>query len=603
MPRQDLQYISLVDFTPGIHARSGTPLSHRPGIVADGVPQAYAQEDGTWQCYGDPNGGLRPLPKCTSTLTQTITDVAGGTDGFPSSEKFVSILDISLMSPVMDSSITDYASTTLDAAFISWFWHRDPDGSTAYDRNAIGRQYKLFKSGTPTYDLWDISEEETGETDYLAYSTFFTSRGAYGILSIDDPNIDKIGLPQIRGMISCLEDNTTSDMHKMVAYPANAFLVGPDEDEVNETSFDITGRVLEFGFILGHQGRSVFGMRRSGADVNQYLEPFGADGRMPIAEALSWSGVNLVFTRREEAFWLDKTAFVEEAPSGYGAFASMNASELFLVKHKGGAVAVRGSLDNPTVIRLPGVEPTRSLMNVPVVTPFGCVYGSKSGVWLWAGGDTATCISPNLDGDFWITGPFTGEHRPGLKSRFTFSYPFVFVGNDWVLDVRSLESRGGPAWWKLVGRESGAGAAADTYPYMFYDVSWDGTIYAAPGAIDNTHTTVLDTYNPDTLATEYQWRSQPLMATLNRDIEFKDVILVAEGKGTVTITLSGLAGTTQSETFTFDSQQRPIRFQKPTTSRATDPIVTIKSVGDGTSAPIVHGVYLGYQTTAGIPVP
>jgi hypothetical protein len=582
--------------------------------VADGNHDGSAQESGTYQCFGDPNGGLRPLPRRQLALSQDIYETWPET-GWPDPDTpLIAILDIALMSPVIDKARLGYPDPTepADALFVSYFWCRDDDDATAYDRRAIGRQHKLYldTEPPPTYDLWDYAE--TLSVDdlavdahlFLAYSMWFTSRAAYGIEDMEDPNINLIGLPQMRGMISVLPDNETSIMHRAFAYPANVVGIDPAADAVNAVSEETQDEKGEMGWYVGHQGRSVFGMRRTGSESDQFLEPFGLNGVMPVAEAVSWSDVNFAFAKFESNIFLDRTAFVEENPSGYGTFASVNANELFLVKHKGGGVVIRGSLNNPTVVKLAGVESIRGMMNIPAVTPEGCFYGTATGVWVWTGGDSSECMSPNLDGRFWETGPYLREYRPGLKGRFSYSYPFVYAPNDWVMDVRTKERAGGSGWFKLTNRID------ESYPYMFYDTSWDDRVYAAPGAIDDTHSTVADVYDPDVLALDYQWRSQPFIATMNKDVEFKTVVLVAQGVGVVTVTVEGLDGHDPAvEQFTIDSPDTPVRFQKPTSIRATDPIVTLhSSVPDGetsltASAPLIHAVHLGWSSNDTYTIP
>lgn len=612
MPQRDISYINLVDFTAGIRSRRGSPLGHRPGYVADGNHDGSAQLDGTWQCYGDANGGLYPLPRRTRVLSQDILDWGEEEtweERFPAGAA-IAILDICLMSPVVSTTSIGFEAPPLpDALFVSYFWYED--GGEGVRTRAIGRQHKMYLGDIthPVYTLWnedeaaELVEDEGDRIGSLAYSSWFTSRAAYGIEDFDDPNINLIGLIQMRGFISVVSsDELDGAIHLIAAYPANEIESDPASDTVNIPD-GIQNNKGEVAWMLGHQGRSVFGMRRTGPDQeNQFLEPFGENGVMPIGEAVSWSDVNFAFLKFEGTIFTERTAFVEENPSGYAVFTSMNANELFLVKNKGGAVVLRGSLNNPTVVKLAGVEPARGAMNIPAITPEGCYYGSTSGVWLWSGADTSQCVSPQLDGFFWETGPYIGSTRPGLKGRFCYSYPFVYAPNDWVYDVRTK------GWFRLVGRveDSEVPEAQNTNPYMFYDTSWDGRVYASPGGITPSDNCVADIFDGNFLATAYKWKSQPFTATMNTDVEFKRIILVAQGQGTVTITIEGLSDTEVTpESFEIDSPDRPVRFEVITTCRATDPQVTIYSSTDSLEvtacAPVVHAVHLGYTQTLTIP--
>lgn len=613
MAAPELQYITLIDFTPGISSRRATSrslvsdltgLNHRPSQVADGVMDGVAQESGTYACYGDPKGGLWPLPTPTTALIVDV-DSVNETDGWTADNPThkIYLLDMCVMSPVIDRDQVDWTNSLPDALFVSYYWYSIADeafedivpGDTI--RRAIGRQHKLYKPGG-IFTVWNFRQTvlSADEEALLAYSMWFTCRASYNIEALDDPNIQRIGLPQVRGMISVVPSNDVSFMHRAIAFPSD-----PNLDTIRSPSPETQDNKGEMVWFMGHQGRSVFGMRRTGSDSDQFLEPFGTDGAMPIGEAMSWSDVNFSFLKFESNIFLDKTAWVEETPSGYGAMASVNAGELFLVKHKGGGAVIRGSLDNPTVVKLANIEPTRGVMAIPATSPYGVFYGSRSGIWAWTGGDSSECISPMLDGFFWEEDTFTREGRVGLKGRFVFSYPYVFVSNDWVYDVRTK------GWFKLVDRTTG-GAGEDCHPFMFYDTSWDGRVYASPGAVDLTHDVAASILDPEVVATKYQWKSQPFAATMNKDIEFRTVVVVAQGFGAVEVTMEGLTGETQTERFEFQSTQ-PIRLETPTTCRATDPTVTLYSEGfvvegevvTSHPAPVIHSVHLGYTPKSNVP--
>lgn len=606
MGRAPLQYINLVDFTAGIHNRYGTALGHRPGFVADGNHDGSAQITGTYGCYGDPKGGLRPLPRGTNILSLEVEEDIAQPGGWPvgSHHRRIAILDISVMSPVLDIA-TGFTGPTPEALFVSYYWYRDQDGGagTDFSRRALGRQHKLYKAGHPTYDLWDYFDEidSDGELTALAYSMWFTSRAAYGIEDFEDPLLQQIGLAQMRGMISAFPSNEDTPVHRAFAFPANTLTTAPTVDGVNSPADEVQDEMGELAWFIGHQGRSVFVFRRTGPADNMLLEPFGLNGRLPIGEAISYSDVNFAFAKFEGDIFHLKTSWVEENPSGYGAIASVNASELFLVKNRGGGVVIRGGLDSPEVVRLPGVESVGGVSNIPAVTPYGCFYGTRSGVWNWQGGDSAQCVSPQLDGWFWDAEVgYEPGLRVGIRGRFSYSYPFLFAPNDWVMDVRTN------GWFRLADRSLG------DHPYMFYDLTWDGRIYASPGAIDIeldpldeelVHSVVADVIDMEILVSTYQWVSQPFAVTLNKDVEIKSIVVVAQGVGTVKVIVQGLNAVSTIETFEFTDGSAPVRYEKPATSRVTDPTVTIlvEADDDGDPAPIVHAVHLGYMELARIP--
>lgn len=93
MARDDLEYLTLVDFTPGIYSKYGATPNGLSPVNAKGTDQlgkdgAAQIEDGrgnyTFGCYPDPDGGLRPLPRRTArygtTGGFTLIDMDNGTD-------------------------------------------------------------------------------------------------------------------------------------------------------------------------------------------------------------------------------------------------------------------------------------------------------------------------------------------------------------------------------------------------------------------------------------------------------------------------------------------------------------------------------------------
>lgn len=232
--------------------------------------------------------------------------------------------------------------------------------------------------------------------------------------------------------------------------------------------------------------------------------------------------------------------------SPYGAMGSVANDQLFIAKWRGGAILVSSDLDNPTVRPMPYVESTHGVTAHGVATPLGFVYGSRSGVWVWAGGDTAKKLSTQIDGFFWnhITGAgesFSATRDPYMATRGRFQYwnEFICVPNNYMFDTRS------GSWWRLSG--------VSGVPYNIYLISGGGTgetdatgdrLLAFPYKLTPTQNALYHFYDQEVLSRTYSWQSQPLIESRGRTQSVQEVRLLATHKGTssatVTVTLTGV---------------------------------------------------------------
>lgn len=377
-------------------------------------------------------------------------------------------------------------------------------------------------------------------------------------------------------------------------------------------------------YVVEHQDRFV-GLIMDGSlgeqsNINDYYDQDGSTGTyiaesgLEPAERIRYSELNAALIwdqpttatadyarRRNMNIWkrIDSTEpqasiWGNWEPSGVGCLISMN-NDLLAVKHSGGAALVRGAMEDPSVIRLPTAHSTGGVFTLPCFTPLGAMYGTVEGVVVWNGGMETQTISAQLDGWFWDTGADnevshdnSNKRKNGLAGRFSYSYPFVYAPNDWVMDIRTQ------AWFRLIDPET------DTNPYkhMFFDTNAQGKVYACRGAYDADNLDPVDLFDPRSRATKFQWVSQPIYRSINRDMDVQEVVVVAQGTGTVNITVLGIDGTEDTQTFQFDSDTRPQRQVANYKLRVSDLIVVVESEGMGTGvnqsdAPTVHAVNIG----------
>ena len=268
-------------------------------------------------------------------------------------------------------------------------------------------------------------------------------------------------------------------------------------------------------------------------------------------DIISSSAVNDVTT-----VGITASAFVAENPGLFGAWCSVNASEAFFVKQQKGGFVLHGDVSFPTVVRLPGLAPTYDAINIPTVGYDGAVYyGSRDGVYTWAGGDTSKPVSRQLDGWFWkVPGDNTNflGVESFLHSKGTSHIPSVRR------DAEQLPPRHRARW--LVAANP---AASGERPYVHYDTSAGGYLIGVPAYFDATESDTGRLLRQDFEQGQqaFQWVSQPLKVSMNRELDFHEVDLVASGAGTITITVTGISGATSSQSFTINSTQ-PVTISK-----------------------------------------
>lgn len=696
MAQEQLEYLTLADFRAGIYSRySSSSLLGVTGAaqIHNGDPN---NREYTYGCYGDPAGGLHPLPRKIRSYTR---DATTGESEAPIDGRH-GVMDALVVSPVTHGDtyvlnpMTNVRKPWLDERYPEGLIHPDTihlitshrgipqPGTGEFPRGRPIAKWRVFYlhryEGNPDLhsleQVWQYRYAHRDEgihftapgysgytwTTYWYWSWRSAPSGgwcagslAYGksIPSIPDGNtvtLEELGEPGVPVVLGSAVLNTpyqvTDGTH---GFLPNFFTMwgGPSLNRPNDNHPDNTETFTwpkvpstEYMFnsftregvpsyIVAHQDRFVCKIA-DGMGVSYNNDGAGAGYHFPL-DRWRYTELNCVLTTRRRSttgpagnipdsavnpvqsysiYKVDTYNDVKGAENqpfgppydvygndgqGVGAAISYNSS-LVIFKRSGGAALVQGSLEDPTVISLPGVPSVGIATHHPVVTPIGVVYGTQDGVFLWAGESTAEHLSPQLDGWFWDCGPESetaidsARNLEGSRGRFAFRYPFVFVPNNWVYDIRTK------GWFRLTDP-----AEENPYPYMHYGVSVTGDVYAIRGVYTSEWNNVIELYSDKRRATTYRWVSQPLESSPSREVEVVELILVAQGRGEVMVKLSGLGEGNQETTFTVDSPDRPQRIVRPVkVTAASDLVVTISAVGDGTGedqldAPTVHQLHLG----------
>lgn len=615
---EGFEWIELADFSAGIY-------SDRFGADHSRLLDGAATVANTYGCYADTSGALCPFPARTAGVTQTLPpsgNADGDTSHYPEGR---------ICAYVTDGVVGFH--NTLNAMYAhgeEWdypavgyaFWY-DPTGSGADSAKHLYFLARLYNpEAESTLDFVFAKGDNAEVFRRVPTMQFVVGIGADDNELVPDPP----RATHLSGFIATLvrpdglvyggdissTDGGLTDYDTRVSrtrFTTPTYLnsqgrgyvsIFPDLQVYWEPTPSISLMDFDAGFaypgtlITQHQGRLVVAMANlsgtsifgghwlSGIEYNVPLEPMNVDGDHATL------------------------ATSQDEPTRIGAMGSLTAGELLLVHTSGGAVLVRGDLDNPQIVRMPFVESTGGVVAVPVATPLGLVYGAASGVWVWSGGDRSEHLSPQIEGMFWRHElDREMDDYSASRGRFGYWHPFVFAPNNYFFDIRSH------GWWRI--DPPGDGSDSTVMPYNAYDVSRaSNRLFAFHYKLTPEWNTPYSIYSWDELRSYYTWQSQPLIRTRRDNLLFRQLELVATAhpdatNSTVTVTLTGydrdgVALTPASATFSLtENGCVSYRLADIRNFQARYVQVRIEAESDTGPAPKVHAIRLA--TVPGNPIP
>lgn len=534
MPSDPQQWINLRDFTPGIRHRIGAPGT---------VPIGAADAAQTYDCIAREGGGLRPLPKLTSTVTRNHAGVTTPEDGS------LRISGFHVSGPVQANLYTtDYTgddNVELHFAFEGvsaasehkWFWERV--------RRWAGTTQDTIRDFTVTHDAsWVKADQNYRPTAFVDHRMHASD-------------------PLALGDIFVSAGWAPDDMQAT----ENIWIVFPDPDTPTVISYEAIRTDSEVAALVSHQGRVV--------SLDRHVFQHGNAGYWITNDQLLWTEVNL-------ADYANVGVFTQGPISGYGAIGSVSAQELILVKHRGGAVTISGDLDDPTVYNMPGVASTAGALSYGIYTPLGFVYAVKDGgVHAWGGGDASVKLSQYLDDDFYDIKPADWRDFYG---KFEIWKDWLITPNNYLLDTQSN------GWWRLSPSKPVFQWAVSPHNSFLYGAP---VSFVADGAI-------MYTFDYNTPVSAFRWQSQYLAPSIDRKINIREITLRAlpeNATSTVIVTLYNAEGASQAITFDLDNTSIPTLYRKNVAFAGTGIKVRIDSDGDADPAPTVLEVNVGYDET------
>jgi hypothetical protein len=566
--------IALIDFSPGIHrTRYETSIAAtRQGPL----PRGAASIENTYRCIGHPDGSLGPAPRrvpstdigaaFTAPVRGTITNPGNYPAGQNELYTSDAIVDSAVFLDVTEGNQDD------NVVFIASAFHYDRTASSSYSPYVAVTYYRpsdntvndiylgrtttaphsaavppvryptaLLTRAQTTYNAATIPYVVDTIQPIVVHSAAFNRAAAGFAWILTNAAMAAADISLRRGTLQANYLATAND-YNLMHWPNNSVAIGQGQFETVTTGNYVTlpgpsslsGRAIKH--LVTHQG--------SVLAVTVTPMYFGGSTRRHHRELLVFCGPYKVGSSPGTNYIIPG----EESSSGYGAVASMNANELVLIRHDGGALVIRASLDQPQLISLPMVEGSHGVECVPAVTPLGLVYLSRNGVFAWNGQDSSQKLSQQIDGDLTDCSPTIQPY--GSRGRLAWWHPFLLVPNNLLMDSRT----GG--WWKLDND-------ADHPVYNCYDTDRDGRLYAFRHKTTQTNNIPFDRYDQTALAADWSWQSLPILdevaAGKDRFDSMASVELTAEraatGTPVITVTVTGYdeRGTaTTTGTATFD---------------------------------------------------
>ena len=540
-------FITFNDFSAGIFQRTGISNASA-GPAAIGA----AQVANTYRCISLPGGGLGPLPG--RTIDFNVTDC--GLGNVPAT----AIVQAMRVMPLM------YANAGAAPPF-------PPLAAYPFELHIM---FEYPSAGNQIHE-WRAYKYMRNSNVLIAQRTQ-AATGRYGVgwlnmMRMYHPSpTDTVGYPVMVGTYQTPNDPQVANTDYCWVYP------DPTSGATVQTNtpyqLDGGGNVMR-GMNTTHQNRLIVCQR-------------GLDAHGDLGTSWVSSNERFRFTIPND-YTQDvpstTTIFGQEVPVGYGVVASITASDLLLIKHTLGAFLVQGDLINPVVRRLPNVMGTGGLEQVAGYSMIGLVYGSRDdGVFVWGGGDTAAQISLQLEDGFWQLAGTTPYNFGGVFRAWG---DLIVCPNNYVYDTTSK------SWWRL---EDPSFAL-----YGFYDREATSNVLIATPATVPPSGRIASSYSQVNAAKNFSWNSQPFALAPRRLVQLREIIVTAQGPGTVTITFSSDSSPVVQPSVVNISSGTPTMIRSNISVQGTQFNMRIVADGGSNPAPIVYSVEVPFYEISDLP--
>lgn len=553
MARDDLEYLDISDFTPGIHQ-----------LASPSMPPGAADSATTYGCYASPRRGLTGLP--TADFSYTPVSPNPGTDraqinGFlvVPATKVLSVGDLTraLGGQFLQSDDLASGGPYHSVAFIiAYEWLT----TTPSRRMVLKLAAVVANTSTPPETtIIDVTDTTVATTQSDVWHTFLSLARSVGDTTVGGARVNTdVGDPVVVASRVAITDtsrkaNNATDY--LIMFPDPTIVPSTVSPSILQSVGPLTGSAsVRLTSSAGRSGRMIIHQGRVLTLEPLYMGTWGDSTRQP--DAGFFAGDVLSYTESND-FLPDVTGIAyADRPYGIGVWASLTASDLIMITHADGAVLVQGDLNAPIVRRLPGVVSTRGLECEGTPSAAGFIYGvGAGGVYTWQGDDSSKLLSPQLDDEFWVA-PTASKHR-NHKGTFASWGNWILCPNNYLLDLDT------GSWWRI-----GDDPTSVSYrPTLNWQASPNGAYaYGALPYIDHVggvNQVAVYGYKRNSKQTVWRWQSWPLFQQDHRRIEVSEVLLTVYCTldSTITVTLAGAPSdtesTTQAVTFAFTAADGP----------------------------------------------
>ena len=616
------QWLQVTDFTAGCinYAETSSPAAHR----LNPAPPGAADPTETYSCVALPTGGLGALPELSASY---------GWGGLSSGAHTAYLVGFLIHDDLTNGDTEAFVISEFDNGTNHYWqaysfvvetstWNFIINTTEATGAGIFGSPFPSFTRVNETTVGTSGSPLTLTATDYTITGTWPATAvpgagvGIYEIIS-GNPNIAAgTQVVSVVGTTLTMDnpiDGTSGtaiiaiSSEDTAGQPCIAFVNGGVASATN----DSTGQVFLYPdpsqptvltaqqliYPIGGGGFSSIAGQVL-CHQNRILVLAGTNYGWPVGSGFN-TNENINFTDPpNSAFYGDQmTVLQAEDPYGYGAWSSVSAGELFLVKKRGGGAVMTGDIFSPNVTFYPGIQSTGGMYGRADAGSLGVFYCSlDNGAWLWNGGNTAQKISMQLDDNFYVPAEFTSD-------AIDYGY-FVqcigdkaFFSNNWMYDM-TLHS-----WWIYYPQSSQGGTN------LFWVNPVSGRyFYAANLSFTGTNDFMYQ-FDMQTPAQTYQWQSLPLrLASPNhvndvRQLYVRAACTAADCSVTASIYDQGnLVWGPATEAIPVNSGGYIIRFNTGTAVGVFEPQVRLK-FSNSTSADmaILHEWGINYDTRAPVP--
>ncbi|MGI9609655.1 MAG: hypothetical protein ACR2NL_05110, partial [Acidimicrobiia bacterium] len=524
-PRQ-LEYFAFEDFRPGIYEQPG--VSH---------PAGAATEENTYRCISVESGALVPAPRRVQTIQRRPNTIAAEEPSASYSRIFIS--GILANGPVFSGTgdnIPRGVNLNRSELWFGFEWGTEKDPvEAAKDRNRLVTRY-YRNSATPLWEnIYTLPLEDQNAPAVPKRCTFVrTTANAATPTDLGNPVVVWLFERDTTVGFRYFPDETTPTVNSTVQVDSSA--VGPGSGATT------TQPPQE---LIGHQNRLIV------FPLNVYGN--GDETVYGNTQGFYYTKVNDPTDRETGINFFSNVTGVEN-PSGYAEFASLTADELLLIKRQGGGIVLRGQITDFQAVTLPNLKSPGFSQCRGTQSPLGFAYCVENGgVWLWQGGDLSTHISKQLKEDFWRPlmeyGP---EVAPSSMAQWG---TLIVTPNNWIFDT---DHQG---WCKLWPNRQDADRGNTEAEQMWH---WttdhnDRWCWGTPrdmewGDDGDTLTDVAWEFDNRFGATNYSWQSHPIGPSQSRQINVREVLITASGRGTITCIVSAKNAEAQTQTIQVDNE-------------------------------------------------